>query len=189
MPRATTSSTIAALTLAAALAAGCGSDDKKTTSTAAAPIRPAGKATPTDLKIVRLVQQTGGRLHLDAIRLFGDRTLLDDKAALHTVAAARLKVATQLERDAKDASAKLESLGEKATVGTQVATAGKTAFDELASCGHEAAAFFRRASAGDAGALGRPDAACKSARLAYGQATTVADAIKAPRATGGAAPG
>jgi hypothetical protein len=182
----TTSSTIAALTVAAALAAGCGGDggeDEKPTSTAAAPIRPTGKPTATDLRIVRVVQKTGGRLHLDAIRLFGDRALLDDEAALRTVAATRLKIATRLEREASDAAARLESLGEKAFAANEVVTAGTKAFDELASCGRRAGALFRKAAGGNAGALSGPATACKSARLAYGQATTVADALKASRST------
>jgi hypothetical protein len=174
------SSTITALTLVAALAASCGGDDEKTTpSTAAAPIRPTASPTPSDLKIIRVVQQTGGRLHLDAIRLFGDRVLLEDKGALSTVAVARQKTAAQLERDAAAAGAKLDSLGEKASVAGQVTTTGKKAFEQLASCGRKAAAFFRRAADGSAGSLSGPDAACKSARLAYGQAATVADAVKA----------
>jgi hypothetical protein len=177
---ATPSSTTAALMAAAALAAGCGGDDDKTTpSTAAAPIGPSGTPTATDLKIVRVVQGTGRRLHLDAIRLFGDRMLLDDKRELRAIAAARLKTATQLEHDATAASAKLQSLGEKASAAGEVTRTGMKAFDELASCGRKAGAFFRKATKGSAGALSGPDAACKSARLAYGQATTVADALKA----------
>jgi hypothetical protein len=132
---------------------------------------------------VRVVQKTGGRLHLDAIRLFGDQVVLDDKVALGKVAPARLKIATQLERDATDAKAKLESLDDKASVATQVAMAGVTAFDELASCGRRAAAFFRNAAAGNARSPSGPATACKSARLAYGQATTVADAVRPPSGT------
>jgi len=180
----TTSGTIAALTVSAALAAGCGGDDDKPpTSTAAAPVRPTARATATDLRIVRLVQQTGARLHLNAIRLFGDRVVLEDKGALSRVAGARLKIATKLEREADDARAKLESLGEKASAASQVVTAGENAFDEFASCGREAAVFFRKAPATKSAALRRPDAACKRARLAYGQATTVADALRAADGT------
>jgi hypothetical protein len=183
MRGATTSGTIAALTVSAALAAGCGGDEQQPTSTAAAPVRPTARATATDLQIVRLVQQTGARLHLNAIRLFGDRVVLEDKRALSRVAGARLKIATKLEREAADARAKLDSLREKASAASQVATAGENAFDEFVSCGREAAAFFRNAPATSAAALRRPDAACKSARLAYGQATTVADALRAADGT------
>jgi hypothetical protein len=194
MRGATTAGIIAALIVAAALAAGCGGDDdgdKQPTSTAAAPLRPTTSPTATDLRIVRLVQETGARLHLNAIRLFGDRVVLEDKGALSRVAAARLKIATKLEREAAGASAKLESLAKKAVAASEVATAGEKAFEEFGSCGHEAAAFFRKAGAANAPALSRPDAACKSARLAYGQATTVADALRAPegtRTTGAGAP-
>lgn len=183
---------IVALTLAAAIAAGCGDEDKPATSLPAAPITPNVKPTATDLKIVRLVQRTGGRLHLDAIRLIGDRGVLDDEAALRTVAGARLKIATQLERDATAANTKLEPLGEKATAAVQLAASGRAAFDELAGCGRQAAAFFRKARSGTAGALSGPEAACKSARLAYGQAKTLSDALKAPassRKTDAGAPG
>jgi len=182
MGRPRTSRRLAALTLAivAAVAAGCGGDDKKTTSYPAAPLRTTVKPTETDLKIVRLVQDTGGRLHLKAITLFGDRALLADKGSLKTVAPARVKIATQLERDASEAKDKLEPLGEKASAATQVATAGTKAFDGLASCGRKAAGFFRKADGGNAGSLKEPEAACKSARLAYGQATTVADLVKPP---------
>jgi hypothetical protein len=168
------------LAIVAAVAAGCGGDHKETTSYPAAPLRPTVKPTATDLKIVRLVQTTGGRLHLDAITLFGDRALLADKGTLSAVAAARQKTATQLEHDAAEANDKLRPLGEKATAADQVAEAGTKAFDELASCGRKASAFFRKAAGGNAGSLSGPEAACKRARLAYGQATTVADLVKPP---------
>ena len=85
-----------------------------------------------------------------------------------------------------------KSLAKKAVAASQVAMAGEKAFEQFGSCGREAAGFFRKAGAANAPALSRPDAACKGARLAYGQATTVADALRAPDGTpttAGGAPG
>ena len=172
------SRTLAALTLAAALAAGCGGDDKQATSTANDPGTPAVKPTATDLKIAALVQDTGARLHVNAIRLVGDRALLADPGALRSVAATRLKAAARLEGEARAANEELDPLAAGATAATQLAAAGRKAFDELAACGRVAAAFFSTAVAGKAGELDGPTAACKSARLAYGQAKTLADGLQ-----------
>lgn len=134
--------------------------------------------TDADLAIVRLIQGDGGRLTINAAQMFGDQAMLTPALA-EQFAGVRLRIATRLQEGATAARQELEPLLSRATAAAAAGSAGVAAFEALARCGREAAAFYRQARTGnvDQGAMDAAHQTCTAAQDAANEAERQADEV------------
>lgn len=172
----------------AALVAGCGGGGGSVPEDS--PGQTQAGPNDADIAIVRLIQQPGGSLDLNATQFFGDLASIPE-SALVEFAPTRQRIGVRLQRRAAAAGEEMRSLLPQASAAGAAGQAAAEAFDQLSQCGRQAAAFFRDAASGDLSerALQQARSTCEDARAAYSEAEDLAAAVPAAAPTASAAPG